>query len=312
MNRQPSDLRITGLFFTIPTILLIIGYFLYPYPPTATMQQLIIIPLFLGLILLAIGLIIPQKTKSSQVKIAGWAFFSFFWSTQPAFLYLSEAGDVFNGAVCVIGVYILFYMAYQEWLSIQNQEYPSCLQWIAGGAAIAGLIYFTIDGGIFPALKEWLIVTVSTHSTLLLRLFNIPAEQFESLIIYNGTPIRIIFACTAIQSMVLFVGMIGALTVVPIKRRFLGISVTVIPIYFLNLIRNAGIIWMVGSGATDFSTAHNIIGKAGSLLALILLLFLTFKITPELFDQIEAVFGLTKRDGPIERTFQKLVKRSNQ
>ena len=75
---------------------------------------------------------------------------------------------------------------------------------------------------------------------------------------------------------------------------------TVVPIYFLNLIRNAGVVYMVGSGMTSFEMAHNVIGKTGSLLALILLLFLTFKIVPELYDELLGIINLPKRKGPVE------------
>ena len=126
---------------------------------------------------------------------------------------------------------------------------------------------------------------------------------------YNGSPITIIFACTAIQSMVLFVGMIGALPNVSLKRKTLAMFVTVIPIYFLNLIRNVSVIFLVGGGITSFETAHNIIAKAGSLIALIVLLFITFKILPELYDEITCLFDLPKRKGPVENFFIKYLRK---
>jgi len=304
---EKNNGRVVLSFFLIPTIMLIFGYALFPYPPSSLARQLSFIPLFLGLILLGIGFFFKGKNTASTLKIVGWGMIAFFWATMPSFLYLSEGGDVFNAAVCIIGVYVLIYIAYHEWLSIQRNNHVSCLNWIASGTFLAGIIYFTIENGIVPGLKDWLIEFVAAQSTDLLHLFGVNASRNQTLIIYNNTPVTIIFACTAVQSMVLFVGMIGALSRVNMKRKALGLLVTVVPIYFLNLVRNAGVVFMVGSGMVSFELAHNVIGKAGSLLALIVLLFVTFKIVPELYDEIVGIIDLPKRRGPVELFIGRLL-----
>ena len=306
-NINVTDKTIIFLFFLIPTTMLIIGYFIFPYPPSTLAQQLVYIPLFLGLILLGIGFLWKEKMIGAKIKISGWLVFSFFWATSPSYLYLSEGGDIFNASVCIVGVYILIYIAYHEWLSLQKNEYIPCLNWIAGGSFIAGIIYFTIDSGIIPELKNLLINTVAEHSILLMNLFGAQATRHGSIIIYGGAPITIIFACTAIQSMVLFVGMNGSINKVNVKRKILAISATIIPIYFLNLIRNAAVVFLIGSNITSFNIAHNVIGKTGSLIALVGLLFLNFKITPELYNEINCIIGLPKRNGPIEKFFRKIM-----
>jgi archaeosortase A (PGF-CTERM-specific) len=294
-------------FFLIPTVMLIVGYVLFPYPPSLFARQLSFLPLFSGLILLGIGFFVRKRAITGWLKILGWGLFSFFWATMPSFLYFSEGGDVFNAGVCVIGVYVLLYVAYHEWLSMQRGESVSCLNWIAGGTFLAGMIYFTIENGIIPGLSTWLIETVAAQTSILLHLFGVPVTQSHDLILFNNIPVTIIFACTAIQSIVLFVGMIGALPRVPLKRKAVGLLITVVPIYFLNLIRNAGVVYLVGSGLTSFEMAHNVIGKAGSLLALIILLFITFKIVPELYDEIMGLIDLPKRKGPVEVFFRRLM-----
>jgi archaeosortase A (PGF-CTERM-specific) len=300
ISSEKIDIRVVLVFFLLPTVMLLLGYLLFPYPPPSWETRLALIPLFLGLILLGIGFFSKKKNTASTIKMIGWGFFAFFWSTMPSFLYLSEDGDIFNAVVCIIGVYVLIYVAYHEWLSIQQKTDVSCLNWIAGGTFFAGIIYFSLENGIIPGLKDWLIETVAAQSTDLLHLFGVNASRMGSLIMYNNAPVTIIFACTAVQSMVLFIGMIGALPKVGVKRKALGLLVTVVPIYFLNLIRNAGVVFMVGSGMVSFDIAHNVIGKLGSLLALILLLFIVFKITPELFDEIIGIIDLPKRKGPVE------------
>jgi archaeosortase A (PGF-CTERM-specific) len=295
------------MFLLVPAIMLIVGYFIFPCSSSPAEQPIIFIPLFLGLVFLGSGFLLKEKKLGSQLKISGWVLFSFFWALLPCFLYASEGGDIFNSVVCVIGVYIFIYIAYQERLSIQTDKFPSCLNWIAGGTFLAGIIYFTIDSGIFPNLKNGLIELVSTQSNILLNILGINSIRHGSVIFYNDIPINIIFACTAIQSMVLFIGMIGALSKVDFKRKIFAIALTVIPIYFLNLIRNASVIFLVGGDVTSFHIAHNVLAKAGSLIALIALLFLTFKIVPELYDEILCIFDLPKRKGPVENFFSKLL-----
>jgi len=307
VSSEKTDRWVVLSFFLIPTVMLIFGFFLFPYPPSLFARQLSFVPLFLGLVFLGVGFFYRKKNIAGWVKILGWGMFSFFWATMPSFLYFSEGGDVFNAAVCIIGVYVLLYMAYHEWLSIIRNEHVSCLNWIAGGTFLAGIIYFTIENGIVPGLKEWLIENVAAQTTDVLHLFGVNVSRIHELIIYNNIPITIIFACTAIQSMVLFIGMIGALPRVRLKRKILGLLVTVVPIYFLNLIRNAGVVYMVGSDMTSFEMAHNVIGKTGSLLALIVLLFITFKIVPELYDEIIGIIDLPKRKGPVELFIRRLL-----
>ncbi len=306
-SSEKTNQRVVLAYFLVPTVMLIAGYVLFPYPPSSFARQLSLIPLFLGLIFLGIGFFYPTKRVAGWWKILGWGLFSFFWATMPSFLYFSEGGDVFNAAVCVIGVYVLLYVAYHEWLSLVRDETVSCLNWIAGGTFFAGIIYFTIENGIIPGLQDWLIETVAAQTSDLLHLVGVNVTRMQDLLIYNNVPVTIIFACTAIQSMVLFVGMIGALPRVSLRRKALGLLVTVVPIYFLNLIRNAGVVYMVGSGMTSFEIAHNVIGKIGSLLVLILLLFITFKIVPELYDEIMGIIALPKRNGPVEKVFKGLL-----
>ena len=47
--------------------------------------------------------------------------------------------------------------------------------------------------------------------------------------------------------------------------------------------------------------------KTGSLLELILLLFITFQIVPELYDEILGIVTLPKRNGPLEQLFARML-----
>jgi len=294
-----SDKIVALLFLIIPLILVIIGILLFNYPLSEEIKLYLTIPLFSSLAILLIGFLIKKKRLNNIIKIVGWSLFAFYWSTQPNTLYFGEDGDIVNASIAAIGVFILFYFAYHEWLSIKSKEKINCLNWIAGVGAIAGIIYYGIE---LTPIAMWLREVVATQSGGLLNIFTGEVIIEGVTISYKSAHIELIFACTAVQSMVLFVGMILPLMKVNINKRIYGLMVTVVPIYFLNLIRNALVIYLTGEyGPPFFSTAHNVIGKGGSLIALIILLFIVTKIIPEVFDEIICLTDLYKRKGPLEQ-----------
>ena len=299
---------IASLFIIIPTVFIIIGLLFFPFPIKEEMKTLLPIPLFVGLILLGTGFLLKREGVSNKLKIIGWGVFAFYWSTLPNTLYFGEGNDLVNAFLCISGVYVLFYLAYHEWISMRRKEILGCLNWIACASAIAGIIYFVIE---LTPLAPWLIETVAIHSGWLLNIFigNVSVRNVG--IFYNGSQVvRIIFACTAVQSMVIFIGMILPLAKVDFKRKIYGIIITIVPIYFLNLMRNALITYLVKDDPNLFFMAHNVIGKGGSLLALIVLLFIVTKIVPEIFNEIIDLTDLYKRNGPLERFIKKIVWRT--
>ena len=296
---------IASLFIIIPTICIIIGALFFSYPIKEEVKLLLPVPLFIGLILLGVGFLLKKERVSNKLKIAGWGIFAFYWSTQPNTLYFGEDGDFVNAFLCIAGVYVLFYFAYHEWLSMRRKESIGCLNWIAGASAIAGFIYFVIE---LTPLAPWLIETVAAQSGWLLDMFigNVSVQGVN--IFYEGSyVVSIIFACTAVQSMVIFVGMILPLPKVDLKKKVYGLLATVVPIYLLNLIRNAIIVYLVKDDPNLFFMAHNVIGKGGSLLALVILLLIVIKIVPEIFDEIIALTDLPKRNGPLEHFIKKTI-----
>lgn len=302
-NKSHLSDNFSWIFFITPTILIIIGLIFFTYPIPKIVENIIAIPLFIGLGLLLIGFLIKKSIIGSKIKIIGWLLFSFYWATRINTLYFAEQQDFVNAILCIFGIYVLFYFSYHEWLSIKRNENIKSLNWIAGASAISGLIYFIIE---LTPLAIILIEIVAGQSGYLLNIFVDGVSVNGRYITYELAYIRIIFACTAVQSMVIFFGMILPLKNVKIKRKIYGLLITVVPVYFLNLIRNAGITYLLGAQITDFSTAHNIIGKGGSLLALIILLFIVVKIVPEVFDEIISLTNLPKRKGPIEKQIKKI------
>jgi len=309
---EKEKLSVASLFLIIPTIMLIFSYYSYPYPLERSFVSFLQIPMFLGLGLIFFGFLISffSKEKLGNIlKIIGWFVFAFFWSTQPSTLYFSEGKDIFNAVVCVIGVYVLCYIAYHEWLSIKRNENISCINWIAGASALSGLIYFGIERTVLNTILKN-IVTQHSKDALNIIIGNAYVQVGTTNIFLDGEyAVTIIFACTAIQAMVIFVGMIGALPKIDLKRRIIGLVVTLIPIYFLNLLRNAMVAFLLQRDITNFFWAHNVLSKAGSLITLIVLLMIVIKIIPEILDEIFCLVDIHKRNGPLEKLAFKVLGR---
>lgn len=307
VNNKSSGNIVASLFIIIPIIFVIVGLWFFQYPASEEVKGILPVPLFGSLALLFIGFILRKQKIAHTIRIVGWLILAFYWSTQPNTLYFGEEEDFVNAFLCIVGVFILCYIAYHEWLSIKRNEEIECLNWFTGVASIAGLIYFIME---LTPLAPWLINVVAAHSTWLLNLFTGVAEVQGPNIYYDGAfAVNIIFACTAVQSMVIFVGMILPLQNVSMKKKIYGLLVTVIPIYLLNMVRNAGIAYLLAEDVTSFYVAHNIIGKGGSLLALVVLLFIIIKVIPEVFDRILELTDLSKRNGPLEKAIKKAIGR---
>jgi len=302
-----GDLGKTLLFFSIPTLMILAGLSYFQYPLDQPVRNLLIIPLFMSLFLLIAGYLMKRGT-SKYIRSAGWILFALYWSTQINTLYYSEGGDVVNATICGIGVYVLIYFAYKD-LTTRAE----CLPWLAGVGGISGLAYFTME--LIPPIKLSLINLVTKHTATLYAFFD-GNVRFQGNLIWvgydymnNSSPTaEIIFACTAVQSMLLFVGLILPLGKTSWKRKILAITLLILVIYFLNLVRNASVVYLVGYRITDMNIAHNYIGKAGSLIALLILVFLVFRYIPDLYDKILCTLDLYKKEGFLERTLKRAIR----
>ncbi|MEK6975427.1 MAG: archaeosortase A [Candidatus Thermoplasmatota archaeon] len=116
-------------------------------------------------------------------------------------------------------------------------------------------------------------------------------------------PVSIILACTALQSIMVFVGLFAG-TVASWQKKVRASLLVGAVIYVLNLVRNTGIIWFYGQGHASFWVMHDAIGKGGSLAAMILIAFGVFRWFPEFFTALTGVLDLVDRDGPIERALK--------
>jgi len=306
-----KDLYASIAFFAMPTLALIAGHFFFEalLDDYSLFNTLAAIPLFAGLLVIGIGFFLKNERRHLLISI-GWIIFAIYWATQPEFLYYKGEDDIVNAIFCVVGVYFLWYIAYHEFLCYVRKEEVQSLNFLAGATFISGFFYFLIEK--IPFLAASLIKIVAEQTAWLMQTMGHTVttgaahigETVYVPVFFNGNhSVELILACTGLQSMMIFIGVILALKNADYRRKLKAFMVTVPVIYVLNIIRNAGVIYGVEVLNYSFYTMHNVIGKIGSLLALIVLAYFAFEILPELYDTIVSLFSLPKRRGPIEKLF---------
>ena len=262
--------------------------------------------LIASMVALILGYYIKDKRKH-KFRMAGLVLFGIFWLlSAPRFF---QFGDLFNGIVVVLAMPFYVFLGYNEYLSYKWGEEIPALKWIVGASFVGAGIYFFVDK--IPILSGAVIYAVAQQTAWVLNSFGYEAGVGE--IAYGGNPlwyrtnyyeisvpitnssVAIIQACTALQSMLIFVGGIFSVEA-PAKRKWQAFFATVPVIYVLNLVRNAGVIYMLDELSWDYNLAHNVVGKGGSFVALLVLAFVTFKLLPELLDNIWALVDLTERE----------------
>ncbi|HVL88305.1 MAG TPA: archaeosortase A [Candidatus Thermoplasmatota archaeon] len=268
-----------------------------------------------SLSVLGAGFLLRSHPRRHDVRMAGWILFSAYWPLQAAGFFLQR--DEFNAYATLLSPVLFGYLAYHEWLSKRWGEDPSPLRWIAGTAFVAGATYFAIYK--MPPVTDFIIHQVALQSSFLANvLFGLqtsvyvdpgaldPEARFHvcmdlSAVCPPGAAayaVTIILACTAIQSIMIFVGAIYATDGGAAIRRYKAYLYTVPIIYFLNLFRNAGIVYGYKVLGLDFDLMHNWVGKGGSLLALVVIALALFRVLPELHDNVLGVMDLWKRTKP--------------
>ena len=216
-------------------------------------------------------------------------------------------------------------LAWWEW-KVEDARDASALRWLKGAVALAGLPYLATYH--VPWLSRLAIVAVASQSALMLRFtgagdvyvgetyvstpegqvlwqewegnvwfWSQPFGEYPiqtDLIWADGTSVgvNIVLACTALQSMIVFVGAIAVLDM-PWKRRVRALLLTLPLIHVLNIFRNAGIVWLHAiHGSVDvfglrmFEFAHTYAARVVALLAMYGLALVMFRLLPELHAHV--------------------------
>jgi len=257
--------------------------------------------LWLALGLLVIASIIPRDNKLKfTIAGLGWAFFSVHWALQ--WQHYAELGDYVNVFITIIAAMLCVFIGYvlivkdkRHLRDINGISTTSAIFMATTAAAIGGISYFTFSE--IQTLNTWIISTVTDQTIWLGSTFGVMITRLDwNLISVNGREVEIILACTAIESIALFIGIIASVNA-PIKRLATAFLVSVPVIYSLNLIRNVFVIdaygmTRFGDPETSFYIAHTVIAKIGSLFALFIIAYAVLKILPEIIDMIDGVLNL--------------------
>jgi archaeosortase A (PGF-CTERM-specific) len=289
-------------------------------PPLVSLDFAPLQPLLLGLVFSGIGLLLAgfvmKGPRSALVRAAGWVLFAAYWPFQaPEFFWPTHTTepDPVNGWFTLLGPLFLLFVAWHEWRSYKWREDPPALRWFAGASAISAATYFVMyeipavtRAIIFETAREsaWLYNTLFFHGAPRASVFQDSAGDAHIFLTPGGDyAVTVVLACTAIQSMMIFVGAIACLRA-PTRRKTWAYLVSAPPIYLLNLFRNAGIIYGYKDlgwsmfGLDSFEWMHSYVGKIGSLLALVGIALAVFTLLPELHSNILDLFDLRKRKAP--------------
>lgn len=266
--------------------------------------------IWLALVLLVIASLIPLHNKI-KLPLAGisWLFFSIHWMLQWKHYY--ELEDYVNVFLTIFAAVFSIFIGYiiirkdkRLFGNIRGIDTLTSISMMTTAAAIGGLSYFLFSE--IPLMNSWLIHTVTDQTVWIGSLFGINITRLDwNLIAVNGYKVEIILACTAIESIALFLGIIASANA-PFKRLATAFIISVPVIYVLNLIRNVfvieayGMAWF-GDPDMSFYIAHTVIAKIGSLIALFLIAYAVFKILPEIIDMIDGILnlvgGIFRNDG---------------
>ncbi|MDI9616476.1 MAG: archaeosortase A [Methanothrix sp.] len=238
--------------------------------------------LWLSLILLLISSI----TRRPMISGSGWLLLGAYWLMEA--WHYTSIKDYFNVMVVVGAAAISFSFCWR----ILSGGMSDTAEWISMAAAICGLLYFPFAE--VQSLSEILIRCTTLLTFWLLAGLNVPVSMESwNLLALNGRSVEIVLACTAIESIALFAGVILSVRA-PRARRLGAVILSTATIYTLNIGRNAFVLLAYGEewfGQDSFYLAHNVIAKVGSTLALLLIAYIVFAILPELLVLIDDLFA---------------------
>jgi len=251
----------------------------------------------LGMLILAVA--IPSRYRhKSLIAGMGWIIFSIHWFTQP--FYYFKINDYFNIVTTILaGLLCVFFAIYFLRNRGTETEHVKHLYRATSAAAIGGMIYFFFAE--IPSLNHWLIMNVVDQTEWLLHSIGFQPLRLEwNTLSLNSRQVEIILACTAIESIALFMGVTLACIDASPRRVALAFLASVPVIYLLNLVRNTfviiayGFTWF-GSPAESFYIAHAVIAKIGSTIALFAIAYVVLTILPELLYMIDGIAELLKK-----------------
>ncbi|WP_424359901.1 archaeosortase A [Methanocella sp. MCL-LM] len=261
--------------------------------------------MWISFLIIVLGAIIPKK-NGYYIAAVGWVLFGLRWGLSTPYFYFEEANILYT-VLCLLSVPLTLYAAF---IMIKFQR--ESLMVITRSVAISCVFYAPF--AFLPWLSNWLIGVTTSLTMASLTALGYPAvRQGLDLIYLNGQVVQIILACTAIQSIAIFIGVVFCMKVEP-ERMLKAFLVSVPVIYILNLIRDVFVVASFGnqwfqimpetvmqwSGKpaefTSFFWAHNVLAELGSLIALVVISYAVLSMMPELLDYLRDVLSLLKAE----------------
>jgi archaeosortase A (PGF-CTERM-specific) len=254
--------------------------------------------LWIAVVLMVASAILPS-TKRIKFLVGGlgWVFFSLHWAYQP--LHYIAINDYFNVILTIAIAFFCLFMAqnmirgYRSFSVSEEKGHLNIVLMATSATALGSLFYFPFAN--IPSFNQWIISTVTGNTVWMLQTLGYDVVASVNGVVYNGYAVNIILACTAIESIALFMGLIISINA-PKKKLFQAFLVSVPVIYTLNLIRNTFVIVAYGEqwfGPESFEVAHHIIAKFGSGIALFVIAYVVMRILPELLDLIDGLWEMT-------------------
>ncbi len=254
--------------------------------------------LWIALGLLAIASVIPKAYNSRfMFGGTGWIFLSIYWFFQPT-AYI-EIQDYFNAFLVIVAAIVSIFIACITFQARNKKEDRNEVFFsLSMAASVGGLIYFLFADVGF--LNAGIISLVTDQVIWFIGKFGYPVAQVGwNQLAVNGLAVEIILACTAIESIALFTGLISSAKETPLARKFRAFMISVPVIYILNLVRVSftasayGFGWF-GTPEESFHISEHIITKAGSILALLLISYMVLKMLPEVSDMIDGILKMMR------------------
>lgn len=282
----------------------------------------------LGLALLGIAFHSKSEDKSRVVSVIGWPLIGLFF-----YLYSSHYVEIADPVLILMTAGALpagFAMAYWEWRTLDGAS--DTLVWLRGCVVWSMVPYYLVYG--VPNLNMAFVQFTAISAEWMLEFAGLGGYEIGTMMIEKGSGAEIpvsewegnrwvlseplgeggfyapmisddgnevvyfVLACSALQSMAVFIGAIVALNSVHWKRRARALLIAIPTIHILNVFRNAGIVWLTdayrewtlfGIGMFDF--AHSYAAKAVSLFAMFLMAIALFDLLPELHRHIMNVLN---------------------
>ena len=282
----------------------------------------------LGLVMMSFSFHRHSERYSKVLAIISWPFIGLFF-----YLYSGHFVEISDPVLIVMTAGALpagLAISYWEWVSDGSGD--ETIVWLRGFVVWSMVPYYVVFG--IPHLNMAFVQFTAVSAELMLEFAGFGGYEIGSMMIdrhgevaipvsdWDGnrlvlseplgeggfyapmindegeSVVAFILACSALQSMAVFIGAIVALKSVHWKRRARALLIAVPTIHILNVFRNAGIVWLTdtyrewalfGIGMFDF--AHSYAAKAVSLFAMFLMAIALFDLLPELHRHIMNVLN---------------------